>query len=51
MTQHLNYIHEENFLEYLEATKKGMEKCVTTNRDYLEGEYVAFYFSGKRMHI
>jgi hypothetical protein len=51
MTQRLNNIHKENFVEFLEATQKGMEKCVTTNRTYLEGEYVVFYFSDKRMHI
>jgi len=51
MTQHLNNIHEENFVKFLETTQKGMEKCVTANRTYLEREYVVFYFSDKRMHI
>ena len=35
----------------LETTPKGMEKCVTANRTYLEREYVTSYFSDKRMHI
>jgi len=51
MTQHPNNIHEENFRDFLEATKKGMKKRVTTNRTYMEGEYVVFCFSDKRMHI